>query len=181
MTLIFDTSVLSCFSRADKLQVLDLLTRGEGRRVTTHAVLHELRQGIPTHPKLALAEEQRWIAPVAVDGLEELKRFAEFSRRLVDHQNRNVGEASALAWAKVHGCVFLSDDQTALLIADEYNIRRRRTLAIIANGVRSNLLSQPEAGALVDDLIGGGAHFPCRGGSEFLSWANREGLLDRNP
>jgi predicted nucleic acid-binding protein len=142
MTLVFDTSVLSCFSRVDKLQVLELLTKNKGRRVTTHAVFDELRQGIPTHSKLALVEEQQWLAPVAVDGLEELKLFAEFARRLVDRKNRNVGEASALAWVKVHGGIFLCDDQTALVIAKEQGIESLRTLALVANGVCRGLFDR---------------------------------------
>jgi len=101
-----------------------------------------------------------------------------FSKRLVDRKNRNLGEASALAWAKARGGVIFSDDQTAIVLAKEQGIRTLRTLVLIVDGVRRGLLSQNQAGLLVDELIGGGARFPCKGGSAFLQWANCEGLLD---
>jgi len=181
MNLVFDTSILSCFSRANDLEQLELLTGYADRRVTTRAVIDELRQGMSDYPKLAMVEEQSWLQHVSVDGLDELRLFAEFSRRLVDSKNRNIGEASALAWAKKHDGTFLSDDQTAIVLAKEKGIEYRRTLALVADGVCRKTISQTEAGALVDELIDGGAHFPCRGGSEFLAWANIRGLFDRIP
>lgn len=181
MNLVFDTCVLSCFARAGRLATLDLLTEGKGRRVTTRAVLDELRRGATDHSELAAVEDQHWLYKVAVDGLQELQYFAEYARRLVDHRNRNVGEASALAWIRVHGGIFLTDDQTAIAIAKENKVKTLRTLSLIASGVCTKLLSEEQSSTLVDELLAGGAHFPCKGGAEFLSWANREGLFERCP
>jgi len=79
---------------------------------------------------------------------------------------------------KAHGGVLLADDQTAAVFAREQGIPLKRSLALISDGIRSGLLGQRDAGILVDELIAGGARFPCKGGSAFLQWANSEGLLD---
>jgi len=178
MTLVFDTSVLSCFARAERLHLLDRLTNGRGRRVATRAVIDEIGNGIPLHPNLAEVARTSWLEQVSADGLDELKYFAKFSRRLVDQKNQNVGEASALAWTKVHMGVFLSDDQTAIDLAKEERIKCERTLRLIVNGVQQGRLYKNEVATLVDELISGGARFPCKGGSEFLSWANLQGFFD---
>ena len=95
----------------------------------------------------------------------------------MDSEGRNKGEASALAWIAVNGGVLLSDDQAAIQFAAERKMKRKRTLKLICDEVRQGVLRQEEAAILVDDLIAGGARFPCSGGSEFISWANRVGLL----
>ncbi|HUU00902.1 MAG TPA: hypothetical protein VM425_05605 [Myxococcota bacterium] len=175
----FDTSVLSCFARADRLEVLDKLTASSVRRVTTRAIIDEIERGIPANPALISVGEQRWLEKVPVDSPEELGYFAEFARRLVDRKGRNVGEASALAWIKVHGGVLFSDDQYAIVIAKEQGITPQRTLRLLVKSVCDGLLRQEEAATLIDELIAGGAWFPCNGSAEFLSWANREGFFDR--
>jgi predicted nucleic acid-binding protein len=179
MTLVFDTSVLSCFARASRLPLLNQLTSMNRRRVTTREVLQEAEEGIRAYHELAAIKEQRWLKEVTVSKPKEIRYLAEFSRRLVDRKNRNLGEASALAWAKAHGAVIFSDDQTAIVLAREQGMHTLRTLVLIVDGVRRGLLGQNQAGLLVDELIGGGARFPCKGGSAFLQWANCEGLLDR--
>ena len=177
MTLVFDTSILSCFARANRLQLLDQLTASNQRRVTTRAVIGEIENGIPIHQALVSVGEQGWLEHVPVDSLEELVHFAEFAKRLVDQKGRNIGEASALAWIKVNGGILLTDDQIAIQFAKEQEITTLRTLRLLCQSVCSKLLSQEEAATLVDELIVGGARFPCKGGAEFLSWANREGFF----
>ena len=178
MILMFETSVLSCFARADRLDLLAKLTSDSTRRVTTQAVIEEIEKGIPIYPKLVLISQQRWLEKVSVDGLEELAHFAEFSRRLVDQNGRNVGEASALAWIMVNAGVLISDDQDAIQITNEKCIETMRTLRLLGRSVCKGLLTKEDAATLVDELISGGARFPCKGGAEFMSWANREGLFD---
>jgi len=51
-----------------------------------------------------------------------------------------------------------------------------RTLALVARGVRTSLLTEPEAVRLVDELIRAGGRYPF-GGGEFMAWARSQGLL----
>jgi predicted nucleic acid-binding protein len=87
-----------------------------------------------------------------------------------------VGEASVLAWAEANHGIALIDDQAAVQVGRERGVEVKRTLAIIARGVRRELLSRGDAAALVDDLVRVGARFPCAG-SAFLAWATTAGLL----
>ncbi len=64
MILVFDTSVLSCFARAGRLDLLDRLTGTSKRRVTTRAVIDEIERGISDHPCLVSVGEQRWLETV---------------------------------------------------------------------------------------------------------------------
>jgi predicted nucleic acid-binding protein len=173
-TLVFDSSPLSCFARSGRLVLLERLTTGY-ERVTTRAVINELEQGCADFPPLQDALTLPWIKPVPVDGLDELRLFAEYSRRLVAGE-RNVGEASVLAWAEANAGIALIDDQAAVQVGRERGVEVKRTLAIIARGVRVRLLSRGDAAVLVDDLVRVGARFPCTGG-EFVAWATAVGLL----
>lgn len=61
--LVFDSSPLVHFARADKLAVLRSLVN-EFECVTTKAVLGELRTGITLHPITAAALDLEWLATV---------------------------------------------------------------------------------------------------------------------
>jgi predicted nucleic acid-binding protein len=82
----------------------------------------------------------------------------------------------ALAWAEANGGVAVMDDQVAVDIARARRLEVRRTLALVAEGVRTGLLDEPQAAELVDALRAGGARFPCTG-DEFIQWASDMGLL----
>jgi len=112
---------------------------------------------------------------VRVDRWDEIRLFAEYSRRLVVGE-RHVGEASVLAWAEGHGGVALIDDQAAVSCGRERKVKVKRTLALVARGVRRHVLTRGGASALVDDLIMAGARFPCTG-DQFERWAKDKGLL----
>jgi predicted nucleic acid-binding protein len=172
--LVFDSSPLSCFARSGHLVLLERLTVGH-ERVTTRAVLNELESGCADFPRLQDALALPWLSPVPVDRLDELRLFAEYSRRLVAG-DRNVGEASVLAWAEANGGIALIDDQAAVQVGRERGVEVRRSLALIARGVRVRLMSKAEAAGLVDDLLRVGARFPCAG-DEFVAWAMAAGLL----
>jgi len=172
--LVFDTSPLSCFTRADRLGLLKQLTDGF-ERVTTTAVMDEISNGCALYPVLEQALSLSWMKVVPVDGLDELVAFAEYSSRLVVG-NHNVGEASVLAWAEVNGGIAVMDDQTAVSCGRERGVDVKRTLALIARGVRKGILQSSESSGLVDDLIRAGARYPCTG-SEFMQWASENGLL----
>lgn len=175
MKLVFDTSVLSCFARAEVLDVLELATRGH-ERLVPKAVLGEIRQGLADHPKLASILDAAWLQEVPVDALEELAAFAHYARRLTAG-DRNVVESSVLAKAEVGGATAVVDDQDAVQAAREEGVPVLRSLGIISSGLKRNLFDEPRAVAIVDALIKlGGARFPCDGAG-FVAWATRNDLL----
>lgn len=176
-TLVFDSAPLSCFARARKLPLLEQLTRGD-ERVTTRAVLDELSEGVREHSELRDALGLQWLQLKSVEGLDELRLFTEYARRL-GAGTHNIGEASVLAWAEAHDAIAFTDDNVAVQIARERGVRVQRTLALVARGVRRELLSEAEAHQLVDELLRAGARFPCSAG-EFISWAREQGLLDKS-
>jgi hypothetical protein len=90
----FDSSPLSCFAGSGRLALIEKLTAGY-ERVTTRAVINELEQGCAGFPPVRDALALPWIKPVTVNGLDELRLFAEYSRRLVAGE-RNVGDSAEL-------------------------------------------------------------------------------------
>lgn len=172
--MVFDTSCLSCFARAGRLEILRELIAGR-RAVVPRAVLGELEDGIALYPTLADVKSADWLEVVPVDSLRELRLFAEYARVLVAGQH-NVGESSALAWAEAHGATAVVDDQTAVNIARNRGVRVRRTLSLISAGIHKDVLDHDGAQRLVDNLRTGGARFPCTG-AEFIAWAQDKGLL----
>ena len=59
----------------------------------------------------------------------------------------------------------------------ERGVTVQRTLALVARGVRTGVLSVEEAEELVDDLLRCGTRFPL-GKGDFIAWARERGLLD---
>jgi predicted nucleic acid-binding protein len=174
MILIFDTGPLGWFAKAGRLDLLERLTSGWERTVP-RAVLDELEAGVSKHPELERIQGLPWIERVAVDSLEELRAFAYYANRL-GAGSRNIGEASVLAWAEVHGAAAFIDDQVAVQCGRDRGVEVHRTLATIASGVRDGLLSPGGAEEIVDQLRLAGAWFPCNG-AEFVSWARGAGIL----
>jgi predicted nucleic acid-binding protein len=132
--LVFDSAPLSCFARARKLPLLEQLTEGY-ERVTTRAVLDELSQGVSDYPELRSVSTLEWLQVEPVDGLDELRLFAQYAQRLGSDKH-NVGEASVLAWAERHGAIAFTDDHVAVQLARERQVGVRRTLALVACGVK---------------------------------------------
>jgi predicted nucleic acid-binding protein len=173
--LVIDTSALSPFARSRRLHSLEFLTRGL-RRVTTTLVREEIEQGIEDHPELIDVSRARWLFTVDLGEPAMLMRFAEFTRVLVDKSGRNAGEASVLAYALVTGCPALVDDRTACDVGKQRGVGVRRSLALIAGGIRNGSLAEHDGRELVDDLIAGGARFPCSADG-FIAWCCQCGFL----
>ena len=173
-TLIFDTSCLSCFARAKRLEALRELTEGR-RRVFTPAVMDEVEQGIHQHASLEDVLKCSWLELVHGDTLKELAAFSDYVR-LLGSGPRDVGEAATLAWAEVHHAIAVIDDQTAVNVAHNRHVSVKRTLALISTGIQQDLISTDDAAILVDELIGGGARFPCDG-RRFIAWAREKDLI----
>jgi predicted nucleic acid-binding protein len=172
--LVLDSAPLSTFARARQLEVLDQLLGGD-ERVTTTAVVDELRDGLAQHPELQDAIDLPWLKIEALTTLEELRIFAEYTRRLGSGAH-DIGEATVLAWAEVHQATAFTDDEAAAQIGRERRVRVVRTLALVARGVRRKLLTEAGAERLVDDLLRGGGRFPLQAG-EFIAWARDKKLL----
>ena len=175
MELVFDSSVLSAFARAGLLDLLEQLTRGH-ERYAPRAVFAELERGIENHPGLTTALATDWLQVVPVNSLDELVAFSKYAARLVAG-NRNVGEASVLAWAQVNGAVALIDGQDAALCGRENGVSVRRSLALLAGGIRDGILNEGRVIEVVDALVRrGDARFPCSS-EGFVEWARERGLL----
>jgi predicted nucleic acid-binding protein len=160
--LVFNSSPLSHFARAGRLAVLDRLTAAH-RRVVPQAVLDELRAGEPVHP------------PLACDDLAELRAFAHYVR-VLGAGERDIGEASVLAWAKVNRGIAVIDERAGTQAAHARGVAVHGTLWLIANGLNAGELLLPEAERLVDQLRSTDARLPCSG-AEFFEWAKAQGLL----
>jgi predicted nucleic acid-binding protein len=175
MKLIFDTSVLSCFARAAHLDVLEAATRGH-ERLVPRAVRDEIKLGTVDHPRLAAVLELEWLKEVPVDSLGELAAFVRYARHLSAGE-RNIGEASVLAWAEVHGATAVLDDQDAVQCAKASGVKVACSLSIVSTGLKENRIDMGRAQSIVDDLIElGGARFPCDGAG-FAAWARENGIL----
>lgn len=174
-----DSSVLSPFARADKLDVLQQLT-AERRRVVHHAVLEEIDAGVAEYRRLADVRRCSWLEPVSTDNVDELRIAMQYLTDLgTDGDGRNVGEATTLAWAEVHGAVALVDDALAVAFGRKRGCTVVRTLRLITHALAEKTLAEADASQLVDALVReGGARFPCDGAS-YLTWAENQGLLVR--
>lgn len=174
--LVFDTSPLSHFARAGRLAVLDRLTANY-RRVTPRAVLDEVRGGELTHPPLADIRNVDWLEVVACDGLPELRAFAHYAQ-ILGSGERDVGEASVLAWAEVNAGIAVIDERAGTHAASMRGVVVHGTLWLITNGVSASELSLPDAERLVDQLRDTDARLPCTGATLF-QWAKEHGLLSQ--
>jgi predicted nucleic acid-binding protein len=170
-----DSTVLSAFARADRLDVLERLTSGR-RRVVTEAILGELDRGCADYPSLANVRSLPWLEVVHPRSPVELGIANEYIRVLGSNE-RNIGEASILAWAEVTSNMVVMDDDDAVRAARKRKVVVLRTLTLLCNGLHRRLLTVEHACTLVDELVTtGGARFPCDGAS-FVQWAERNGLL----
>jgi predicted nucleic acid-binding protein len=172
--LVFDSSPLTHFARAGRLAVLDQLT-SRYRRVVPRAVLDEIRAGESQYPPLADVRNADWLELVACDGLAELQALARYFQVLGSGQ-RDIGEASVLAWAEVNDGVAVVDERAATRAGQQRGVIIHGTLWLIANGVKTGVLPLMDAERLVDQLRAAEAWLPCTG-AEFLSWAKDRGLL----
>lgn len=174
MTIVFDNTPLSHFARACRLAELEAITEGH-RRVTTEAVRGELQDALTQHPEVEDVLGVPWLEVVSTSALDELRAFAEYARRLGTGV-RNVGEASVLAWAEVHGAIAIVDERAATNHGRERGVEVHGTLWLVCQGHRMGHLDQAAAEGLVDALRATQIWFPCSGAT-FFDWARREGLL----
>lgn len=138
-------------------------------------MLDEIQAGEGQYPLLADVRDAEWLELVACDGLAELRALARYFQVLGSGQ-RDIGEASVLAWAEVNDGIAVVDERAATRAAQQRGVVVHGTLWLIANGVKTGLLALLDAERLVDQLRDAEAWLPCTG-AEFLSWAKDRGLL----
>ncbi|WP_117209725.1 hypothetical protein [Allorhizocola rhizosphaerae] len=172
--LVFDTTCLSHFARADRLDVLgDLLAGTEC--LVPHVVREELREGSQRYPELAQILSLEWLQVVGLESLDRLKRFATWANR-VGSGARNVGEASVLSLAEELGATALIDDRDATRVGRSFGVDVHGTIWLLAISCRAGKLTEPAASNLVEALAHTGMRLPCTG-IEFARFARAHGLL----
>ncbi|MFG1672893.1 hypothetical protein [Micromonospora sp. NPDC049282] len=172
--LVLDTMLLSHFTLADRLDVLqDLLLDAECW--TTQVVVEELRAGAATRPELLVACEADWLRRAQLDTLDEIRCFTAWVRRL-GAAERNLGEASVLAAAELRSGVAITDDRQATRVARSYDAEVHGTIWLLAAACRTGKQTEAGAGNLIDALRATSARLPCSG-AEFPAYARRHRLL----
>lgn len=172
--LVFDTSPLCHFARAGQLDTLRNLVE-KYECVTTRAVLGELREGAQLHAAIGDVTSLEWVGVVSCDDLEVLYLFGQYMNQL-GNLARNAGEASVLAWAEVNSAAVYVDDQVACNVGRQRGVRVHRTLHLVINAYRSDLLTEAAAQDLIGSLADADARFPAAARKDLFEWART-----RNP
>jgi predicted nucleic acid-binding protein len=141
----------------------------------TRAVEDELLRGGSKAAQLYQAPAQAWLTVVDDSSIEFLKLFSEYHGRL-GGGGRNVGEATALAYAELRGMAAVVDDRAGRRHGVERGVAVTGTLELLCKGIRSQIIEESEAVTVIDLLRDHEAFLPCDG-SAFLEWARAEGLL----
>ncbi|MFI5844121.1 hypothetical protein ACIA8K_30940 [Catenuloplanes sp. NPDC051500] len=172
--LVFDTTCLSYFARADRLDVLGDLRAGLSSFVPDPVRL-EIRDGLSAHPQLRQVLEVDWLQTVPLDTLDRIKRLATWASR-VGAGPRHVGEASVLAVAEELSITALIDERDATRTGRAYGVAVHGTIWLLAAACRDGKLTMVAAGNLVDSLGETGMRLPCAG-NDFRRFVERHRLL----
>jgi predicted nucleic acid-binding protein len=172
--LVFDTTCLSHFARADRLDVLgDLLAGVES--FVPHVVRAEIRDGSVAYPELTQVLSLEWLRVVPLDTLDRLRRFTLWVSR-IGAGTRDLGEASALAIAEEFGAVALIDERDATRVGRTHGVDVHGTIWLLARACRDGKLTEVASSNLVENLAVTGMRLPCTG-SDFPRYASANGLL----
>lgn len=173
--LVFDNTPLSHFTRAGRLGVLEKLV-APYRCITPAEVTNEIHDGIAEHPSLAKVLSAQWLEVVELRETDEVVAFARYKAELGGGPGRNNGEAAVLAWTSVHGGIAVIDERAGTRMAQRDGIDIHGTLWLVANGIRSKVLTRPDAERIIDELAATDMALPVDGAG-FFSYAYTEGLL----
>lgn len=150
---VFDTTVLSNFAAAHRLDLIE--GRYRGVVFTTLEVSNELRRGIKagySYLKSALQQIETispggWIRLLSLDSAIEYRLQSEFDQFL------DAGEASCLALAISRGLTLVTDDLAARRLAQARDVPLTGTLGILIALVRDDALLLNEANAILTTMI----------------------------
>ena len=171
---VLDTGPMVAFAQAGRFDELEILM-GERRVYMPMQVVRELEKGMHSKPALGIALKAPWIEHYELTTLKELQEFAKFHERLVTGES-NLGDAAVLALASSMPAQAMIDDRKAHKIAQKFKVTSKRTLAMLCDDIRSELLTPTHASHIVDDLLDTGYRLPLKRG-KFIEWAIKEGQL----
>ena len=174
--LVFDTTCLSHFAIADRVDVLGDLVKGLPCHSTT-VVLEEVRRGAARHEQLRAIFEQEWITVQRIDAsIDRLATFVRWTERIGSGNDRDLGEASVLAVAAELGATAVVDDLAAKKVALHHYPKVHGTLWLLAEAWKIGKATEVQVCNLVNSLIDSGMRLPCTGNdfSDFVK-ENRMG------
>jgi predicted nucleic acid-binding protein len=148
---IFETTVLSAFALAGRLDILrDLYSR----RATWTLVVHdELMRGVREEPRLGDAVAAGWLGEP--QPVFDVLRVEDLRLRLGGRSGdrRHLGEATCIALAEQTGAGILLDDRDAKRLAEALDMPTGTTLSVLKVAISEGLISSQQASDLVTDLI----------------------------
>lgn len=150
---IFNTTVLSNFAAANRVQLLEQRYRDSA--FTTIEISDELYKGTRagyTYLDLALQQitrfnSQGWLRILTPESTLEHRLRLELGNRL------DAGEASCLALAVSRDLIFATDDRAARRLATERGVEVTGTLGILLALVHQETLPLSEANAMLKAMI----------------------------
>ncbi|HWE91700.1 MAG TPA: hypothetical protein VG317_19720 [Pseudonocardiaceae bacterium] len=172
--LIFDTGPLSHFAQQGWLGILRLVV-GERVAVIPDTVTDELNAGIPGRPHLRLVLDAPWIERRDLTTENELRHLGQFAKMLVVNE-RNLGEAAVLAYAKANGATAIIDDRSARKVAQLHGVSCRGTLSLLCEAIHDGHLTISLVSTVADHLIESNYRLPFKPGG-FERWARENCLI----
>jgi predicted nucleic acid-binding protein len=150
---IFDTTVLSNFASAGRVDLLEKRYRGSA--FTTMEVTEELRKGVKAGylfleyvlKQIEADDPEGWLRILIPDSVAERRLRSEFDQIL------DPGEASCLALAISRVVIFVTDDLAARRLAEERGVSLSGTLGILIALVRDKAFSLKDANAMLAEMI----------------------------
>lgn len=173
--IVFDTTALSHFARAGRLNELKALTAGDDC-ILLGEVRAELVKGVTDYPLLGAVSADSWLQQVELE-LKELAAFASYKGELGGGPEKNNGEAAVLAWVGVNGGIAIIDEEVGRNIGLRDGMQVHGSLWLVIRGLRNSVLDRATAEGIVDDLISTGMRLPVTTGADLFAWAYSTGLL----
>jgi len=173
--IVFDTTALSHFARAGRLDELKALTSGDDC-ILLGEVQTELVKGVTDYPSLGGISADSWLQQVELE-LKELAAFATYKGELGGGPGKNNGEAAVLAWVSVNGGIAIIDEDVGRNIGLRDGIQVHGSLWLVIRSLKNKVLDRATAEGIVDDLISSGMRLPVTTGADLFAWAYSTGLL----
>jgi predicted nucleic acid-binding protein len=157
---IFDTTVLSNFAAAGRLELLE--ARYRDMAITTIEVVDELRRGVKAGYIYleSVLQQVESINPGGWLRVSVLESTAEYHWRTEFDEVLGPGEASCLALAISRSLTLATDDLAARRLAQGREVLLTGTCGILIALVRNDALSLAEANAMLAEMIRRGYRSP---------------------
>jgi predicted nucleic acid-binding protein len=172
----FDTTALSHFSRAGRLDTMREITAGD-ECILLGEVMAELAKGVAIYPELGRIPAEPWLRPMELNELKELAAFASYKGELGGGPAKNNGEAAVLAWVSVNGGTAVIDEEVGRNMGVRDGLQVHGSLWLVIRSFKSNVLDRATAEHIVDDLVGTEMRLPVNSGADLFTWAYSSGLL----